>query len=109
MRDYSCYKVPAKFISDGCTVPFFLKPIYRRYASDCRWHDWARRHLVHYGVLTVQEADAELYRRWVSRGMWRWVARPSWLVVKLTRKHFSATHPVRPDWLEYIYPTEDNT
>lgn len=104
--------VPHDFVSDGCSVPRMLRGLYARYTDDCRWHDWARRHLVHYGVISVQQADAELRRRWKTKtekrgAMPAWLAQISWLIVKLTRDRYNTTLPVpRQEWLKYVYPEE---
>jgi len=99
------YVVPPDFHSDGCTVPRLLHWYFAKYKDDCRWHDWARRHLVYYSVITVQQADTELHRRWIARGMPRWMARLSWLVGKMMRDKYSATMPVpNKNWLEFVYP-----
>lgn len=105
MISYKDYPHPPEFKSDGCTVLFFLKPLFKKYKEACRWHDWARRHSVHYGVISVEDADGQLYQYWRDLGMWAWFARISWNVVKVTRGKYSTTHPV-PDksWLEYVYP-----
>ncbi|WP_435310636.1 hypothetical protein [Primorskyibacter sedentarius] len=96
---------PADFTSDGCTVPWFLRWYFRRYTQECRAHDWARRHLVYYGITTVEEADAKLYRDWVNAGMPRWFARLSWNVVKFKRSKYKITQPFpadKPHWYEYL-------
>ena len=102
MIEFDGFKVPPDFESDGCTVPFFLRPLYRRYTDACRWHDWARRHLVHYERLTVQEADAAFYRFLRKLGAWPVFARITWFFVKRTRDHYSHTLPVPRKWVCYL-------
>lgn len=104
------YPAPPDFKGD-CTVPRILKRIFRKYAEDCRWHDWARRHLVHYGVISVEQADAEIYRRWVVRGMWRWFARLSWNAIKLRRDRYSETQSIpadMPHWFSFLKEVKAN-
>ena len=108
MSLYHKYPVPPDFVSDGCTVPFFLKPLYRKYDDTaCRWHDWARRHLVHYNILTVKEADWMWRQYMKDEGAWQPLVSLSWVVVKLTRKKYSRTLPVPPKWQSYLVPQDE--
>lgn len=108
--------VPPTFTehSDGCSVPWLLRPllglVYRlmadreeRYVKACYWHDWARRHLVHYGVMTVQEADWGMRNYLRELGMPRWLAQAYWLGVKVLRPWFRATRPIPPDHKEWRF------
>lgn len=102
MNIFHGWVVPEGFVSDGCTcAPDELFGVDLRPA--CEWHDWARRHLVHYGVMTVQEAD-KLFKAYLIRlGLPRWCAHLYWLGVKIGRPWFSRTYPVpRPEWLRYV-------
>lgn len=105
MSLYKKYPVPPDFTSDGCTVPALLKPLYRRYTEACRWHDWARGHLVHYGVLTVKEADWEFRAYMRDLGAPAWLRSITWVAVKLARKKYSRTLPVPSRWAPYLKPT----
>jgi hypothetical protein len=104
VMDYKQYPPPPDFYSDDCTVPWWLKSLFIKFRKACRWHDWARRHLVHYGIFTVKEADWQfrLYMKELSSWWNYWLIGPSWTVVKWTRKHYSATAPVRPSWTSYL-------
>lgn len=105
---YKRWEVPPGFKSDGCTLPwllFFLVPLFEPYKAACRWHDWARRHLVHHRVLTVQQADNEFRKHMIDLGAWRWFARFVWLFVKLTRSRYSRTLPVPREWERYLKQT----
>lgn len=102
---YKKYSIPPDFTSDGCTVPRLLKPLYRRYTTACRWHDWARRHLVHHGVLTVKEADWQFRAYLRDLGAPAWLRSITWVAVKLTRKKYSRTLPVPARWAQYLIPT----
>lgn len=101
---YDQYPAPPDFTSDGCTVPAILKPLYARYAEACRWHDWARRHLVHYKILSVEDADSEFYRYLRALGAGPFFGRITWLVVKLTRDRYARTLPVPSRWSAYLKP-----
>lgn len=104
------WKVPPGFRSDGCTcAPDRLLGVNLRPA--CIWHDWARRHLVHHGKMTVQMADARLHRFLVEllsragklNAMTRMIARVYWLVSKVLRSRFHATQPVPSRaWVSYL-------
>lgn len=107
MSLYKKYPAPPDFTSDGCTVPAILKPLYRRYTEACRWHDWARRHLVHHGVLTVQEADWVFRQYMKDEGGWQPLVQITWLVVKWTRDRYSRTLPVPTKWIPYLSPIDD--
>lgn len=100
------YPAPPGFASDGCTVPAIFKPLYRRYTEACRWHDWARRHLVYYGICTVPEADREFIQHMRDITPQWWWAPLIWItawVVKRTRDKYSATLPVpKREWLEFV-------
>jgi hypothetical protein len=111
---YLIYPPPPGFNSDGCTVPRFLRGLYARYTKACRWHDWARRHLVHHKVMTVEEADWE-WRRYMkdtaaTRGklyrntIGRLLPQLAWVFVKLSRDRYSRTLAVRPEWVSYLKP-----
>lgn len=104
------WRVPPGFKSDGCTcAPDRLLGVDLRAA--CIWHDWARRHLVHYDALTVQQADAlfhrlliELFKRQdLLNVATRAIARLYWFGNKLLRARFTATRslPV-PMWRIYL-------
>lgn len=95
------WKVPPEFRSDGCTcAPDRLFGVDLRPA--CIWHDWARRHLVHHGMMTVKMADARLHRFLVEllsrtgqlNAVTRMIARLYWLVAKVLRSRFRATQTV---------------
>lgn len=115
MTEYMHRPAPEQFESDGCTLPWWLNVVtagllawaLRPYKSACRWHDWARRHLVYYGVLTVEEADWVFRLYLLDLGAWRWFARAVWLFVKYTRNKYRRTQPV-PDqaWLHYVFPNK---
>lgn len=103
--EWDGWRVPPKFASDGCSVPFFLRPalaiVYAllamkesRYVAACIWHDWARRHLVHYGLMTVQEADWAMRNYLRALGMKKWLAQVFWLGVKIMRPWFRKTRPI---------------
>lgn len=108
MAEHDDWPVPPDLPSDGCTLPWWAKILvgwaFKRHREACRRHDWARRHLVHYGIVTVQEADAKLYQDWTRSGMWRWFARLAWNFVKFTRGRYSRTLPIpadKPHWHDY--------
>lgn len=119
MAGYKNFPIPPGFKSDGCTVPwylFFLAPFMWGFEDSCRWHDWARRHLVHYEVLTVPQADDMWHaymldiikeRSWVYQVL---IGKPTasfaWYVVRLTRSRFRRTQPVPEAWVEYLEPKE---
>lgn len=98
------HPAPPGFESDGCTVPFIFKPLYRRFLPACRWHDWARRHLVHYGVTTPEDADWAFRTYMRELGAWQPLLQITWLVVKATRGKYSRTLPVPPEWMPYVFP-----
>jgi len=96
------WAVPGGFESDGCTwAPDRLFGVDLRPA--CVWHDWARRHLVHYRRMTVGEAD-KLFRDYlVQLGAPKWLARVYWFGVKFMRPWFRATRPLPTDnWRRYL-------
>lgn len=104
MPAYLSYPAPPDFHSDGCTVPFPLKPLYRCYTEACRWHDWARKHLVHHKVITVRQADWQFRAYLRDLGAPAWLCSITWVVVKLARKKYSRTLPVPTQWVQYIEP-----
>jgi len=105
MSLYKKYPAPPDFTSDGCTVPAILKPLYSRYTEACRWHDWARCHLVHYKILTVKEADWQFRTYMRDLGAPAWLRSITWTVVKLTRSKYRRTLPVPSRWAQYLIPT----
>ena len=108
MSLYEKYPPPPDFDSDGCTVPWWLKWLYRKYDDNaCRWHDWARRHLVHHRVLTVKEADWQFRQYMKDKGGWQPMVQITWLVVKWTRDRYSRTLPVPTKWIPYLSPIDD--
>lgn len=104
MRLYHKFPPPPDFVSDGCTVPRLLMRLYAPYAKACRWHDWARRHLVHHGVLTVKEADWQFRAYMRDLGAPAWLRSVTWVVVKLKRSKYRQTLPVPPRWAQYLKP-----
>lgn len=100
------FPAPPDFVSDGCTVPPILRRLYHRYAAACRWHDWARRHLVHHNVLTVPQADSAFYHYLRALGAWPIFGRLTWLAVKLTRDRYARTLPVPDRWASYLNPID---
>lgn len=103
-KSYKDYPPPPGFQSDGCTVPAIFRPLYRRYRDACVWHDWARRHLVHYDMFTVPDADKEFKRYMRDLGAWQPLLQITWLVVKWTRDRYSATLPLpRESWYRYVF------
>lgn len=113
MSLYHKFPPPPDFVSDGCTIPWWLALLtlwmlplaMRPYKAACRWHDWARRHLVHHGVLTVKEADWQFRAYMRDLGAPAWLRSITWVVVKLTRKKYSRTLPVPARWAQYLIPT----
>lgn len=110
------WRVPPGFNSDGCTcAPDRLFGVDLRAA--CLWHDWARRHLVHYGALTVQEADALFHRFLVElfertdelNRITRAIARLYWFGNKLLRVRFKGTLPIPyENWRPYLIADPHN-
>lgn len=99
------YPAPPDFVSDGCTVPSIVRPLFNRYKEACRWHDWARRHLVHHGLLTVKEADWEFRAYMGELGAPSWMQSITWVAVKLMRNRYSRTFPVPSRWSRFLLPT----
>ena len=102
--EFRGWRVPDEFRSDGCTLPFFLfflSPLLTPYKDACRLHDWCRRHLVHYRIMTVQDADDLFRLHMIHLGAWGWFARAAWAFVSVTRRFYRRTQPV-PDlgWLD---------
>ncbi len=93
--------VPVGFYSDGLTgapESWFGNTL----TNAGIWHDWARRHLVHYNVITVQEADRLFHKFLIQLGAPRWLARLYWFWVKITRNRYKTTQPIRPEWQDYL-------
>lgn len=105
MNIWDIYPAPPDFNSDGCTVPALLKPLYSRYTEACRWHDWARLHLVHHGVLTVKQSDWQFRAYMRALGAPAWLRSITWVVVKLARSKYRRTLPVPARWSGYLIPT----
>ena len=59
INEFEGWRVPPEFVSDGCTwAPDKLLRVDLKPA--CVWHDWARRQLVPFTDMTIEEADAPL-------------------------------------------------
>lgn len=119
MSIHEQYPPPPDFVSDNCTIPwflFFLRPFMWGFEDACRWHDWARRHLVHHKIMTVKESDwawRAYMKGIVARRAWlyrvtlgRIIPNLAWVFVKLSRQHYSRTLPVKPEWESYLNPVE---
>lgn len=108
-HSYKQLPIPPDFpqYSDGCTVPQFIKWAYKPYRPACWWHDWARRYLAYYDVMTVQDIDAEFYLYLRALGAWPIFGRITWLAVKLSRDFFEGRPPpIKPEWLPYLKPQQ---
>lgn len=102
------WTVPVGFWSDGCTMaPDRLFGTNLRTA--CIWHDWARRHLVHYGLMAVSEADREFRLFLIHLGAPKCLAWLYWLGSFLLRPFMSGTQPIpTPGWERYLQRQDEH-
>lgn len=107
MRCHRGWCPPPDYYNDGCTMaPDSLFGIDLRPA--CTLHDWLRRHVVHYGGISVRAADAVFRSHLKALGLPSWAATVYWLMVKLFRPWFRRTYPIdRPEWFPYLKQQED--
>lgn len=96
------WTVPKGFLTDGCTCSPD-KPLGYDIRECCILHDWLRRHVVHYGHITVSEADKVFRRFMKAKGVPSWLATIYWLGVKIMRPFWSRTAPVKPGWFRYTF------
>lgn len=100
------YVIPAGFKTDGCTMCGFLKWLLRanRFYDLCVLHDFMRRHLVHYDLVTVKHAD-EYFKQQIRKRSSYLYARIYWIGVRLGRNIYTQTQPFPDDgWLDYAFP-----
>lgn len=112
MISFAGWSVPDDFKSDGCTgapdswFGIDLTPA-------CRLHDFLRRHLVWYNIVTVQEADKLLKHHIRALGAPRFLGHFYWLGVKITRNKYKATYPFPSsklkEWSKYLKNNNINT
>lgn len=92
INEFEGWRVPPEFVSDGCTwAPDKLLRVDLKPA--CVWHDWARRQLVPFTDMTIEEADAHFYRYLIKQGLWRPVGRVYWNMVKFARRFYKSRMP----------------
>lgn len=111
--EFQGWRVPTGFKSDGCTLapdsylairwrPFELYRLSLKPA--CKLHDFNRRHRVHYGVMSAEQADHVFRAHLRALGASPLLAGLYYGFVKVTRSKYKRTLPLPPGsgWHQYL-------
>lgn len=103
MIEFNGWKVPAAFVSDGCTfVPdsWFGKDL----TNACALHDFLRV----YDLCPIEQADREFHSFLLFLGAPKLLARVYWIGVKLLRPFREDIKPLPTIWEKYRFQTKIN-